>query len=784
MFENLMLGSPQWLWLAVIIGAIELAAVAVAYARTSATVAFRLAAGLLKATGILLLVFFLLEPLVTSSRPRPGANLMVMLADDSQSLRIKDRGEDASRGEQMAARLAADAAWQSRLGQDFDLRQYVFGSRLESVSGYDRLTFAEPGSSLSQTLETLADRFRSRPVAGVLLFTDGLATDLGANQLARLRNAGLPPIYPVLVGSEEPLKDIRLTRVHVSQTNFEASPVTIQAEAMASGYRQQDVVCQVLNEQGEEVAREVLPVQGDDKPLAFRFQLRPPIGAWQFYQVRVSAATELAQFSEPLTSREATLENNQRLVAVDRGGGPYRVLYVSGRPNWEFKFLRRAIEEDLETHLVGLVRIARREPKFDYRSRAEESTNPLFRGFGNQHDVAAEQYDEPVLLRLGTRDKEELKEGFPQTADELFQYHAIILDDVEAEFFSADQLSLLRDFVSKRGGGFLMTGGIDSLALGNYQDTTMNSLLPVYLARGTREPAGPFKLKLTRDGWLQPWIRVRSTEDDERKRLNEMPPFQTLNAIREIKPGASILAEVEDQSGTAIPAIVTQRFGKGRSAAVMIGDLWRWGMHRPEDAPKDLEKAWRQTVRWLVAEVPARVDVTASQADATSGKVTLRVTGRTEEFEPLDNAAVDVTVTLPDGDLIELAAEPSGDQSGVYETTFMPRQSGSFRAEVKVTAADGSDVGQRETGWVFQPAVEEFKALTPDRKLLREISAMTEGEVLEMNELDAFVRSLPNRKIPITEPAVNPLWHTPWMFFLAIGCLIAEWGLRRWRGLP
>ena len=263
-----------------------------------------------------------------------------------------------------------------------------------------------------------------------------------------------------------------------------------------------------------------------------------------------------------------------------------------------------------------------------------------------------------------------------------------------------------------------------------------------------------------------------------------MPPFQTLNAIRAIKPGASILAEVEDQSGTAIPAIVTQRFGKGRSAAVMIGDLWRWGMHRPEDAPKDLEKAWRQTVRWLVAEVPARVDVTASQADATSGKVTLRVTGRTEEFEPLDNAAVDVTVTLPDGDLIELAAEPSGDQSGVYETTFMPRQSGSFRAEVKVTAADGSDVGQRETGWVFQPAVEEFKALTPDRKLLREISAMTEGEVLEMNELDAFVRSLPNRKIPITEPAVNPLWHTPWMFFLAIGCLIAEWGLRRWRGLP
>ena len=41
---------------------------------------------------------------------------------------------------------------------------------------------------------------------------------------------------------------------------------------------------------------------------------------------------------------EATLANNRRLATVDRGGGPYRVLYVGGRPNWEFKFLRRAVE--------------------------------------------------------------------------------------------------------------------------------------------------------------------------------------------------------------------------------------------------------------------------------------------------------------------------------------------------------------------------------------------------------------------------------------------------------
>ena len=56
----------------------------------------------------------------------------------------------------------------------------------------------------------------------------------------------------------------------------------------------------------------------------------------------------------------------------------------------------------------------------------------------------------------------ELRDGFPKTADELYRYHAIVLDDLEAGFFTPDQLTLLRNFVSQRGGGLLMLGGPDS----------------------------------------------------------------------------------------------------------------------------------------------------------------------------------------------------------------------------------------------------------------------------------------------------------------------------------
>ena len=101
--------------------------------------------------------------------------------------------------------------------------------------------------------------------------------------------------------------------------------------------------------------------------------VRPGIS---FYTVGLRAV--IGEEEEP--PEEVTDENNQRLVAVDRGMGPYRVLYVSGRPNWEYKFLRRALSEDAEVELVALIRIAKREPKFEWRGRVGESGNPLFPG--------------------------------------------------------------------------------------------------------------------------------------------------------------------------------------------------------------------------------------------------------------------------------------------------------------------------------------------------------------------------------------------------------------------
>ena len=795
---TLVWGAAQWLPFAAGAAAVLLALVLWGYWRAGATRGLRLLAGGLKALGILILALCLLEPLFSGTRARPGANTFAVLADNSQSMTLKDRDSRQTRADQLKDLTKKESPWLARLQQDFDVRQYAFDTQLRALVGAEALPFDGRASALGAALDGLARRYQGRPVAGVLLFSDGIATDAEAverlvAQASAAGGAKLPPVYPVLVGGEHPADDIGVERIAVTQTNFEDAPVTLSALVTASGYGGRTVVAQLVDESGKPVEQQRLKLEPEGKPTPVRFRVKPEQAGVSFYRVRVAADEgQLKQLDKAgATVAEATGANNSRLVAVDRGRGPYRVLYVAGRPNWEYKFLRRSVQEDDQVKLAGVLRIARREPKFNFLSRAGEETNPLFRGFDPADKQQVEQYDQPVLVRTGAYEDDELRGGFPKTPEELYRFHAVILDDVEAEFFTQDQMLLLKEFVRQRGGGLLMLGGQESFKNGRYDRTPVGDLLPVYADEVPPAPPNArYRLALTREGWLEPWVRLRGEEDVERKRLEAMPAFHTLNQVRGIKPGATVLARAAPaDGGDPVPALVEQRFGQGRVGALLIGDLWRWGLRRPADAEPDMEKAWRQTVRWLVADVPRRVEVAVAPRPAgadggSDGTLVLTARVRDAAYAPLDNATVTVRVTGPDGAPLDLTAEPAQGEAGRYEAAYVPRQPGAYRAQVTATAPDGSEAGQVQTGWTSDPAAEEFHALRPNAELLTRLAEATGGQVVRADELPDFVAGLPTRRAQITEPYIRPVWHQPWVFALAILCLCAEWGLRRWRGLP
>tara|TARA_R110002049_G_scaffold46487_1_gene135147 strand:+ start:96266 stop:98665 length:2400 start_codon:yes stop_codon:yes gene_type:complete len=784
-----MLGSPEWALPGLAIGIVLAGIVIWNYSTAHSTGLLRMLAAALKLAAIVLLLVCLVEPLQTGTRPRPQANVLPVVVDNSQSMQVKPIGAKQSRG-QTVAKLADDKAdWKVRLAQTFDVRTYAFDTRLEKIDNSEALSMNGYVSSLAGSLQSFKERFGNRPVGGVMLMTDGNLTDPPQADFD-WSTLGFP-VYPVLPAKDQEVRDMRIADVSVRQTDFESAPMTIRVTIDSQGMDRHKAFVQ-LREIATGTLVEERPVATDTsgRPSEITFRFRPEESGVQFYRVAVLTDADRKVFDRGLKfdsvseAGEATLANNHRIVSVDRARGPYRILYVAGRPNWEFKFLRRALSTDAEIELVGLLRIADKEPKFSFRDRGVNTSNPLFAGLGKDEEDIAQQYDEPVIIRLGVKESDELSDGFPKSAEELFGYHAVILDDIETGFFSQDQMLLLRRFVSTRGGGMLMLGGQESFADQGFASSPLGELSPVYAPRqSTPQLRGPFRLQLTREGLLQPWLRLRDSELDERKRTQQMAPFKTLNRTGDIKPGASALARVETADDDAAVALVAQRFGRGRTAAMTIADFWRWSMRRDDDHRDDPAQAWRQLAHWLVGEVPRRVETRTETPKDPSKPVTITVNVRDEMYLPLDNAKVDLQIEPLGGEAFTIPARSEGSTSGVYTATYWSREPGGYRVTAKVSDADGSEVGNAVAGWTAQASMAEFRNLQINRDLLETIAKQTGGEVIRDDRLDAFAEDLPNRKIPVTETWVYPIWHRPWVMMLAMGCLCCEWGLRRWKGL-
>lgn len=814
MIAALIFSGASWWWVALASAVllVPFAWLALAPAgRHSRTLAVGLA---FRTLGIGLLLLCLLDPQWSGERAVRGANAFVVLADNSQGLQVADTGASATRGAELQARLTgAESAWLTELAETFQVRPYVFDRGTRRVRDFGALDFTGERSDLTGALRRLRERFAGQPLAGVLLFTDGNATDL-PDEGPDL--ADLPPIYPVVVG-EGPVRDVRLERVSVRQTAFDDAPVSLQADVAGELAGGTDVQLVVRPLAGEGMAAgdpppaaQAVRLGTDGEPASATFSWRPGGSGIQFFEVRAQGPDGAA------LAEEATALNNRRVAMIDRGRPAFRILYVGGRPGWDFKFLNRALLDDPQLQMVALLRAARREPKFDFKGRAGEASNPMFRGFAGDEEQAP-RYDQPVLVRINARDEAELRAGFPRTAEELYAYDAVILDDVEAAFFAHEQLTLLREFASVRGGGLLMLGGADSLNSGGFADTPLAAALPLYLdaasARDTAIPEGRLQWKLTREGWLEPWVRVRANEGDERARLNAVPPLFVAHGLTAVKPGATVLAQFEDEAGARYPALVAQPFGAGRVACFTAGDTFRWGL-KGDEAQADLARFWRQLTRWLVTDVPAPVTLRVVRDTNDGANLRLLVTARDRSFVPVDLASARLTIrrldapaaataTVTGGEpafdvpaamttaerdsgfsSVTLSAEPVADAPGRFAAVFPGRDAGAYLAEVEVTATSGEVLGRAQAGWVADASAEEFRSLTPNRELLAEIARRTGGEVISWNELPAFVRKLPDQDAPIAESWSYPLWDTAVVFLVVLACFLAEWGWRRWRGLP
>jgi uncharacterized membrane protein len=378
-----------------------------------------------------------------------------------------------------------------------------------------------------------------------------------------------------------------------------------------------------------------------------------------------------------------------------------------------------------------------------------------------------------------------LTKGFPTTEEQLFAYEAIIFGDIEASFFTKSQLDLVERFVSERGGGFLMLGGVNSFNLGGYRGTALERLLPVKLAADAMQyDPRQIKIQVAEGGVTHPIMHQAADPVANRNVWNTVSPLMGHNPVAGLKPGAVPLMEsVVGQE----PVLAVQDYGVGRSAAFTTGGSWFWRMNRPSE---DLlhPRFWKQLVRWLAMGSKPKLSLDMKSAYALGEPVNVVALVLGKSLEPVNDADVSARIEDAFGQTDEFPLEWTLSREGVYEGAWTAREPGEHKLAVAARYGETGDALKVETTFVVGESTIEFSPSWQNASFLRALAERTGGDVFGEGDVEALAARIEQqvRRSADAQAEVirHDLWDLPAVFLLLLLSFSVEWLLRRRSGLP
>ena len=427
---------------------------------------------------VALVLFLLWQPAMLVSELNSQQNIIAVVVDDSRSMRIADSG---GKTREASAIAALEDGVLAGLQKRFQTRVYRLGSALTRVDRPREIAPVEAATHMSDGLKQLATETADLPVGAILLLSDGSQNTAGTggsgislDALQALRNRRLP-VHTVGFGREQSAHDVEIEDVSVAPTATANARIAATVSLTQRGYAEQ---------------KAKLTVRDGDKSLAEREITLPPDGLVQteplFFPIGAAGAKNLV-FSVELLPGEENLANNAVTRPILVSDAKRRILYVEGEPRWEYKFIRRAEEDDPTVQLVSMLRTS-----------------------------------ENKIYRQGIRDSSELAEGFPSRPEQLFGYAGIIIGSVDADYFTPLQQELLREYVDRRGGGILFLGGRYSLSDGGWAASSLNDLLPTFLPAGNHNfHRNAATVELTPEGVDSPITQILDDPGKNARALEE-----------------------------------------------------------------------------------------------------------------------------------------------------------------------------------------------------------------------------------------------------------------------
>ncbi|HTT05488.1 MAG TPA: hypothetical protein VMF64_09375 [Steroidobacteraceae bacterium] len=689
----------------------------------------------LQALMLALVLLVLAQPALRVSTLAPGQNTIAVLLDDSASMTLRD-GRDTRLAQ---ARALLDSPALADLGRRYRVRDFVFAGSVQPVDGYQLLPLPGERTAIGAAVLRVLQAMHTSALGALILISDGndSAGALSSQQLAQIASYGVP-VHTIGIGRVRMPEDLELAQVTLPERALPGTTVVARVSVRHDGPGNTRLK---VYDGDRFLASRDLALADDDgvASVPISFTLDQP-------------GERVLSFSLEPKPEERELRNNTQLRTVQVLAQRASVLYVEGEPRWEYKFMRRALEQDPGVRLVSLLRT---------------STNGYY--------------------RQGVDSAQELRDGFPTDASTLDAYDALIVGSLPAAWFQPGQLQMIHDFVSERGGSLLLLAGPEGLGNGGWGQGMIGQMLPAHLpaspAAGGRDSFHRERVAvaLTAAGTQSAMLQLGGAEPgaevaSEQRLWSTLPPVQDYQDVGSTRLGATTWLNV--RVGQRLqPLLLSEPYGRGQTYILATGGTWRWRMGLPSTDERH-QQFWRQLLHALVAGVPQPFELTAR---TVGDAVQVRAQLRDAAFRAVEGATITVSVSSPH-EAFNFTLPPVAGQPGIYQTSWQPADAGPIVFEASARR-NAQPLGSARASLEYTRGDAEFFSIRQNRALLQQLADSTGGRYWQPTDLTSLPQVIGASNAGVLEQQLLPLWDAPLLFLLLAALKCSEWLLRRRWGL-
>ncbi|MEX8548914.1 MAG: hypothetical protein V5804_15055 [Mucilaginibacter sp.] len=278
----------------------------------------------IRTLAVFILSFLLLAPLVKSVNKHLQKPLILVLQDNSSSIK-----QFPSKNFPSTAFIEQLHQLKNNLGDDYDVQEFNFSKNLSN--GFSDFLNGKQ-TDISGAFQTLNNRFGNQNIGAVILASDGLY-NRGSSPLSTA-SALKTNIYTVALGDTIPKKDILIDHVDYNKTAFLGND--FMAEVFVEAHQTKGKNLQLnVTEDGKQVASKQISVAENDFKKAIPIKLNAAKKGIRKFQISLMPVAD-----------EISTTNNLETIYVEVLDNRKKVLILYDAPHPDIAAIRQSLESN------------------------------------------------------------------------------------------------------------------------------------------------------------------------------------------------------------------------------------------------------------------------------------------------------------------------------------------------------------------------------------------------------------------------------------------------------